>query len=446
MRYCPFCMQPAEGDRCPNCGGDLNWKGTPGMELPVGTVLGNGLRTYWLGAAKGKGGFGITYVALEQSSKKRMAVKEYFPTHCAYRSGDGVRVAVKAGTDAAFQTGMENFLKEARMLLAQEDLTTVVKVIDFFQANNTAYLVMEYLDGTPLFTKMAQEGGRLPAGTLLPKLPPLLKDLDTLHSRGVVHRDISPDNILWMPDGTLKLLDFGSARSTQTGKSMTVMLKQGFSPIEQYRSRGQGPWTDVYAMAATIYYCLTGVTPPSAAERLDDDPLRNPNDLGAGLTEAQASALLAGMAVQPSFRPQTMGAFADALFAPEPEPEPAPEPKPEPAPPAPEPAKREPAKEAASSAPPAPKEAEQPKPEEYFDFTRSPLEKLMDRLRIWWIANDLSWREIGTYVAIVGVLVLLAALVLRSCAPPEAGIPALEPLLACVTGKEVPLWNIAPIV
>ncbi len=336
MEYCPHCMRPASGSRCPYCGGNMHWTGQVGIDLLVGSILtsGNGLRTYQLGAALGKGGFGITYAALEVNSHRRMAVKEYFPSYCAFRAGNGRDMQVMAGQEQLYLKGLNSFLEEAKMLLAQDDLPTLVKVVDFFQANGTAYLVMEFLDGVPLHRKMAELGGRFPAQLLLPTLPPLLADLGTLHARGVIHRDISPDNIMWMPDGTLKLLDFGSARSTNTGKSMTMQMKQGFSPIEQYTRRGQGAWTDVYALAATIYYCLTGVTPPASAERLEEDPIRMPNELGAGLTPQQEQALLHAMAVQPGNRTQSMEEFAQQLFWEEP-------PKQEvyiPAPPVPEPA------------------------------------------------------------------------------------------------------------
>ncbi len=321
MDFCPHCMSPIQGNgtACPVCGGDLTWKGQAGIDLPVGTVLtgGNGLRSFIIGAARGKGGFGITYVAMETHSHRRVAIKEYFPTRCAFRAGNGVNVQAMTSQDSAFQGGMRSFLEEARMLLAQEDLPTVVKVIDYFQANGTAYLVMEYLDGVALHNQMIKMGGRIPAGELLPRMEKLIRDMGLLHSRGVIHRDVSPDNIMWMPDGGLKLMDFGSARSTEDGKSMTVLLKQGFSPIEQYRSRGQGPYTDVYALAATIYYCLTGTIPPSAVERLDADPLQPPNSLGAGITARQEEAILWGLTVQPKDRPQTMEEFAARLYQPE---------------------------------------------------------------------------------------------------------------------------------
>ncbi len=351
MDYCPHCMSPIQGGGrfCPDCGGDLTWKGQTGIDLPVGTVLtgGNGLRSFLVGAARGKGGFGITYIAVETHSHRRVAIKEYFPTRCAFRAGNGVSVQAMTSQDDAFRGGMKSFLEEARMLLAQEDLPTVVKVIDYFQANGTAYLAMEYLDGVPLHTKMQQFGGRIPADQLLPRMERLIRDMGQLHQRGVIHRDVSPDNIMWMPDGGLKLLDFGSARSTEDGKSMTVLLKQGFSPIEQYRSRGQGPFTDVYALSATIYYCLTGVIPPSAVERLDEDPLQPPNALGAGLSARQEEALLWGLAVQPRDRPQTMDEFAARLYQPEAAPVPpaGPAPAENPIPPtgpAPEPPKPEP--------------------------------------------------------------------------------------------------------
>ena len=316
MQYCPHCMKPATGPRCPNCGGDVSWTGQRGIDLPVGTILsgGNGLRTYQIGAARGKGGFGITYIALETNSGRRMAIKEYFPTRCAFRGGNGVDVQAMTGQEEPFQSGMKSFLDEGKMLLSQDDLPCVVHVIDYFQANGTAYLVMEYLDGVALHTQMARMGGRIPVGELMPRLALLMRDIGQLHRRGVIHRDISPDNIMWMPDGGLKLLDFGSARSMESGKSMTVLMKQGFSPIEQYRSTGQGPYTDIYALAATLYYCVTGVIPPSSADRLEEDTLQSPIALGAALTVQQETALLWALSIQPSARPQSMEEFAAMLY------------------------------------------------------------------------------------------------------------------------------------
>lgn len=335
MEYCPHCMQPTSGKVCRHCGKSVDHM-TEQHQLPLGTVMtgSGGLRTYQTGAVLGQGGFGITYIAMELGSHRRVAIKEYFPIQCAQRSEDHVTVAAKPEKERLYQGGMNSFLEEARMLASQDDLPSVVRVLDYFKANNTAYLVMEYLDGVTLQQKMKKEG-KLPAQEFLAKLPPLLHDLEKLHQSGVIHRDISPDNLMWMPNGTIKLLDFGCARSIEDGKSMTVLLKQGFAPVEQYQTRGQGPWTDVYALSATIYYCLTGIVPPNAVERLDNDTLQPPTALGVALTEEQETALLWGLTVQPKSRPVSMEVFAKRLFgtpAPIPDSEPVPGPKPEPAP------------------------------------------------------------------------------------------------------------------
>ena len=317
MQYCPHCLTPnVTGLRCPKCGGDLSVTGKKGMVLPVGLTLssGNGRRTYWIGAARGRGGFGVTYGAIELHTQRRVAVKEYFPTLCSRRGTSGVTVHPMKGYEAIFQGGMKSFLREAQMLVALKDLPSVVRVLDFFQANGTAYLVMEFLDGMPLHKYMAKCGGTIPAPELLRKLEPVIRDLAYLHQRGVLHRDISPDNLMWMPNGTIKLLDFGSARSMENGKSMTVLLKEGFSPVEQYRSKGQGPYTDVYSMAATIYFCTTGKIPPGAIERLENDNIRSPILLGANLTVEQETAILWGLSIQPKARPQTMKQFYKALY------------------------------------------------------------------------------------------------------------------------------------
>lgn len=304
-------MRPASGDFCPNCGGEIHWR-APACQLPVGSLLrGTTGRVYQIGAAKGQGGFGITYAAMDLESWNRVAIKEYFPSRCASRDPLNMVVPTTGQLDS-FKSGMDGFLEEGRMLSSVGALPSVVSVRDNFEANGTAYIVMEYVDGVPLH-EVVNQRGRMHWTELEPMLPGLLRDLDILHRAGVIHRDISPDNLILTPQRTLKLLDFGSARSIQTG-NMTVMLKAGFSPVEQYRSSGQGPYTDVYALASTLYYCLTGVIPPLSADRLSRDELVSPNALGAGLTSAQERTLLWGMAVQPTARPQTMGQFSRALL------------------------------------------------------------------------------------------------------------------------------------
>lgn len=313
MQYCPYCMQYVEEKEfCASCGKPLRYAAKE-HQLPAGKILTVGKdNAYLLGASLGQGGFGITYVALDKAAGKRVAVKEYFPIQCCQREENG-QVSAKSGMENIFRGGRKSFLEEAKMLSRQQNIPSVVKVMDYFETNGTAYLVMEYLDGVTLQQKTMREGTFQPK-VLLGKLPRLLEDMEKLHRSGIIHRDISPDNVMWMPDDTLKLLDFGCARSMEDGKSMTVQLKHGFAPVEQYMTRGQGPWTDVYALSATIYYCLTGKVPPMAPERLETDTIQAPSALGILMDAAQETALMWGLTVQPKARPVSMEVFKARMF------------------------------------------------------------------------------------------------------------------------------------
>lgn len=320
-RLCPGCMTCVEGEGrlCPRCGGEMDRR-NPAFLLPVGAVLtppDHPSQGGWqVGAVLGQGGFGATYVGRELDTERRVAVKEYFPTRCARRSRDGVTVEPLPGMEETYEKGRYSFVKEARVLSKLEGMPSVVQALAYLELNNTAYLVMEYLEGTPLHRMVdPKTNRRIPPETLLPPLRGLLRDIGLLHEKKVIHRDIAPDNIMWMPDGTLKLLDFGSARSTEGDQSMTLFLKYGFAPVEQLQSHGQGTYTDVYAMAATIYYCLTATVPAQASERLmDGKELPPPTSLGVALAPEEESALMWGLAVLPKDRPQTMGEFSRALF------------------------------------------------------------------------------------------------------------------------------------
>lgn len=303
-------MEPVRGEKCPRCGGSTTQR-NPEFLLQTGYVLSFGRHRYTIGASLGQGGFGVTYTALDMGSERKVAIKEYFPTRCAKREPDG-SITPKPGQEQIYSGGRHSFLMEAEMLASLEGMPSVVQGLVYFETNNTAYLVMEFIEGTPLY-RIVQKDGRIPAERLLPRMRSLMEDMAGLHDMGVIHRDVSPDNIMWT-DAGLKLLDFGSAKSVEDGKSMEVVLKHGFAPVEQYQTHGQGSWTDVYALGASIYYCLTGVIPPQATERLLDDTLQPPARLGAALTPEEEAALLKAMAVRPGSRYQDMRQFANGMF------------------------------------------------------------------------------------------------------------------------------------
>ena len=284
---CPHCLQPLDdgyhGD-CPHCGRSLD-NANPEGALPLGTQLAG---RYTVGGYLSADGDGLSYRGVLNEEKKFVLIKEYFPVRCQPQRDLRGNLAPLAGTKAIYQRGKNSFLSEASMVRAVSGLPSIVQVLDFFEKNNTAYMVMNYLDGVTL--RWLVEGRqRFEPVPLLEKALPLMEDLGRLHRAGVLHRDIAPDNLMLMPDGSLTLLDFGCARSMEDGRSMTVVLKPGFAPIEQYQTRGQGPSTDVYALCASLYYCLTGQVPPAAPDRLcavmegGADPLAAPAALGVSM-------------------------------------------------------------------------------------------------------------------------------------------------------------------
>ena len=319
-KLCVHCMNETGGTKgtpCPKCGRILGQMGEVTHQLKPYTILQG---KYLVGDVLGEGGFGITYIGFDLNLEMKVAIKEFYPNGYAVReSANTSRLTVYAGQNAeAVYKWRESFLKEARSLGKCSHLSGVVGVRDFFQENDTAYIVLEYLEGMTLKSYAKSLGGRIGARSLLPALEPVMAALGEVHRQGLIHRDISPDNIMLLPGGQMKLLDFGAARDYTAGdeKSLSVMLKPGYAPEEQYRSKGkQGPWSDIYAFAGTIYKCLTGVTPPEAMERMRMDELRRPNELGAGLEPGQEEALLKAMSVFAEGRYQTMEEFRSALYA-----------------------------------------------------------------------------------------------------------------------------------
>ncbi|MCR5576697.1 MAG: protein kinase [Oscillospiraceae bacterium] len=299
---------------CPFCGYDGRGQaGKYPVALHPGSIL-NG--RYILGHVLGQGGFGITYIAWDDRMKERVAIKEYFPAEFAGRTG--VSVQVYSGDRAeSFAYGKAQFLEEAKTLAAFIGDSHIVRIYSYFEENGTAYFCMEYVDGLPLDKYMAAKGGRLSPAEANRLLLPLTESLAAVHAKGVVHRDIAPDNILVTSDGTAKLIDFGAARYStgEKSKSLDVILKHGFAPYEQYMRRGrQGPWTDVYALGATWYYALTGKVPPEAVERRDEDTLVSPSALGVEIDTASEQALLKALAVTAPERFQSMGEFRSTLL------------------------------------------------------------------------------------------------------------------------------------
>ena len=302
---------------CPHCGYDpASDEGKYPIALRAGSIL-NG--RYIVGRVLGQGGFGITYLAQDYQTKGLVAIKEYLPTEFAGRTTGTYAVQVYSGDRREnFEYGKEQFLAEAKTLAEFIGNDHIVRIYSYFEEYGTAYLAMEYIDGESLDKYMSHHGGRLSVERANELLIPVMEALDWVHSKGIVHRDIAPDNIIVTKDGRAKLIDFGAARYStgEKSKSLDIILKHGFAPKEQYIRRGrQGPFTDVYAMAATYYYAITGKVPPDSIERMDEDELIPPTTLGVKMSEKAEDALLKGLEVSASERYQRMGELAEGLGA-----------------------------------------------------------------------------------------------------------------------------------
>lgn len=316
-RKCMGCMNDynEKYDVCPHCGFILGEVSDESYHLQPGTIINN---KYIAGKVLGFGGFGVTYIGWDAVLEKKIAIKEYFPNEFCTRVHGQEKVSIYSGDkQEQFLAGKEKFISESKCLSKLMDVDGIVKVLDCFEANNTAYIVMEYLEGQTL-KSVIEAQGKLDVDTAIEMIKPILQALDKVHEAGIIHRDIAPDNIFITNDGRIKIIDFGASRfaTTKHSKSLAVMLKPGYSPEEQYRSGGdQGPWTDVYAVAATFYKMITGVTPEDAMDRGLNDKLKEPSKLGVKLGKNTENSIMNALNVKIEGRTQNAKAFLKDLEA-----------------------------------------------------------------------------------------------------------------------------------
>lgn len=312
---CMGCMQDRRGsDRCPDCGWVEGTRPRSALHLPPRTLLDN---QYVIGRVLGHGGFGITYVAWDLQLARRLAIKEYLPSGDAARASGELPVTVFAPDE--FEFGLKQFLQEGQVLARFQGHPGIVNIVNFFRANRTAYLVMEFLDGISLEDYLKSRGERVDFRTAVSILTPAMDALREVHREGFLHRDVSPDNLIVLRRGGLKLIDFGAARFalSQKSRNLSVLLKEGYAPPEQYFSTGrQGPWTDVYAAAATLYRMVTGVVPPPSMDRRNKDDLQSLRQLEIEVPPRAHKALMRALHVDFARRCQSMEDFQAELAEP----------------------------------------------------------------------------------------------------------------------------------
>lgn len=304
--YCIHCLKsiPDSVNVCPICGKPQQVDVSSHLLKP-GSILNN---KYLVGMSLGEGGFGITYIGLDMMLERRVAIKEYYPYGYVNRNCTvSAMIYPTTNSSAIFDKGKSSFLKEAKTLAKFSDEPGIVGVIEFFAANNTAYIVMEFLDGVSLQTYVNRKKKLTPEETLK-IMTPVMKSLSKVHESGLIHRDISPSNIM-IVDNIVKLIDFGAARDANLdGKSLSAVLKPGYAPEEQYRSKGQqGPWTDVYALSATMYKCITGITPDEPFERMQNETLVRPSAMGIVIDPSFENAIMKGLSIYSKDRFRSMG-------------------------------------------------------------------------------------------------------------------------------------------
>lgn len=314
---------------CPNCFNTLKWSGfcpycnthqsqikNPANALGVKTVVNN---RYLIGRVLGAGGFGITYMGWDLVKLRKVTVKEFYPRGYTKRLMlPANHVSPKSGFEPNFRHWLSAFIKEAQLLARIKNLHGVIKMKDFFLLNNTAYIVADYMDGYSLREYINMRGGKLNMRHTLNILRPVFDSLQVLHSYGIIHKDISAENILVVEDRYVKLIDFGAAALYRDNIAKPyIVLKNGYSPIELYNPNKfgmQGPEVDVYQLGATVFNAITGHSPPDAQQRFNRDTLRRPSSYGARVLPIVENAIIKALAVLPSRRYQTIKEFSDVLY------------------------------------------------------------------------------------------------------------------------------------
>lgn len=267
--------------------------------LQIGTILHD---RYEIKDILGAGGFGITYKAWDNTLQTEVCIKEYYPVGIANRTVTASQVSVYTNADeASYKRGMQRFLREARGLAKLGSVKNIVNVHDYFEENNTAYMVMEYLKGKTLKCFVRENGGKVNEDVAIHVACSVLEALQHVHAVGIIHRDISPDNIYICDNMEVKLIDFGALKQeiAEVNKSTSIILKYGFAPPEQYtsNSREQGAWTDIYAVGATVYYILTGLIPQDSVMRMMEDVLVPLEEIIPSISKNFSDAIMKAMSL-----------------------------------------------------------------------------------------------------------------------------------------------------
>jgi len=312
--FCRACgaRNPVGSQLCQTCGSSLlleEWQ----YPLPVGTKLKGG--AYTVGKVLGQGSFGITYMGTDILSRP-IVIKELFPEDCI-RQGTFVSIATPSITPAEFEAMKQHFLQEARTSeLFKLNHPGIQRVYDAFEENNTAYIVMEFLEGKPLSRLLEERGGVMEEAEAVGYILQAAEALEAVHQAGYLHRDINPDNIFVCKDGRVVLVSFGIAEKYVAGEEMEMkpILMPAYAPLEQYARRARfGPPLDIYALGATLYHLLTGQVPPSAPDRAHGIDLLPPHQLNPKVSRSVSEAVMKAMAMKVDERPQTVRAFIEAL-------------------------------------------------------------------------------------------------------------------------------------
>lgn len=314
---CMGCMQlRSQNEQCRNCNWIEGSQPDSPLYLPPHTELNN---RYVIGRVLGHGGFGITYLGWDQELQLKVAIKEYLPDGLGTRALGEKTVSVFSGQNGQdYENGLEKFLAEARTLARFQSIPSIVSILNFFKENGTAYIVMEYVEGISLSQHLQNmKDGRMPLDEALNYIIPVADALSLVHAEGILHRDISPDNIYVTKNYQVKLLDFGASRKVMSNvdKSLSVFLKPGYAPIEQYTSRGdQGSWTDAYSLAATLYKLLCGKTPPESIDRMQGIKLESLVEQGVDMPPGIEPVISRALAIQPHERYQSIDEFKAELI------------------------------------------------------------------------------------------------------------------------------------